>query len=551
MNKTSTADLKGLALFLFHDGLLDYSTAKSAITLAKENNMTLTQYLVEKNILSSEVIHDYCTTHFNLPLFDVKRYDANIVKDGMINLEMILHYRMVPLYKDNDGLHIGMSDPTDYPILSTISVCTGYPIHPVLMSEVELDKYLQIYSHQPVHYAEVQMALAKMPLQEQLPIEAHLDEPIIHLVDQLIEDAITKHVSDIHLEPFEHSCRIRFRQDGLLYEVASLPSAIALQMTSRLKVLANLNIAEKRLAQDGRIQFKFKNKIDIRINTCPTLFGEKVVLRLLNPKGISLSISELGFSNQEKEMFLEKLSEPQGLILVTGPTGSGKTTTLYSALQHLNHVSKNIISIEDPVEIEVNGINQININSKIGLDFPKALRSLLRQDPDVMMVGEIRDTETAEIATQAAMTGHLVLSTLHTNSAFETILRLQTMISQASFLNATSLIIAQRLIRKLCGHCKQLAAEASHSTFYQYTNTKQGCEQCHQGYKGRAAIFEFLPMTPALLTLLVQRTLVPSAINNLLAPGTLSLWEAGLKLVREGITSMAELTRVISKPQLS
>lgn len=334
-------------------------------------------------------------------------------------------------------------------------------------------------------------------------------ETIIDLVDHLIEDAVSKQISDIHIEPFQHQHRVRFRKDGLLYEVTLLPSLIAHQVISRLKVMAQLNIAERRLPQDGHIHYSFHQSVDIRINTCPTRGGEKIVLRLLNASKVKLDIVELGLNENQLRLLINTLSKPQGLILVTGPTGSGKTITLYSILNYLNHIEKNIITIEDPIEIEMEGINQVNINPKIGLDFASALRTFLRQDPDILMIGEIRDNETAAIATQAALTGHLVLATLHTNNASETLARLQSMeIDLYHLERSITLIMAQRLVRKLCDVCE-----------------KQGCEQCQQGYTGRVGIFEML------------------TLNDDETP--VSIWEAGMEKVKEGITSFAEIKRVL------
>lgn len=308
---------------------------------------------------------------------------------------------------------------------------------------------------------------------------------VIEYVDQLLNEAILKHISDIHIEPYEDYCRIRLRRNGLLYEAANIPIHLANQVIMRLKVMAQLNTAEKRLPLDGRLQINTAFKNDIRINTCPTLFGEKAVLRILDTKQINLDINSLGMTDFQKEIFLKKLSHPQGLILVTGPTGSGKTMTLYSALRHLNQIEKNIVTIEDPVEIELTGINQTNINPRIGLDFSITLRTLLRQDPDIIMIGEIRDVETATIALQAAQTGHLVLSTLHTNNAAEVLSRLHSMgIATHYLMNSISLIIAQRLIRTLCQHCKKL----------DNTPTHKGCGHCHHGYSNRIGIFELLSL---------------------------------------------------------
>ncbi len=356
------------------------------------------------------------------------------------------------------------------------------------------------------------------------------DEPLIKLVDQTIKNAILQEASDIHIEPFDHSCRIRYRRDGILHEVTQIPSHLAVRFITRLKVIAKLDITERRLPQDGRFQLY---DVDIRMNTCPTLFGEKVVLRLLNANKIALDISTLGFSDEQKKLFIENITRPQGMIIITGPTGSGKTVTLYSALNYLNSIEKNISTVEDPIEIQLEGINQININSKIGLKFSTVLRTLLRQDPDIIMLGEIRDEETARIAIQAAQTGHLVLATLHTNSAIEAITRLRSIgISSHDIITSVSLIISQRLLRKLCHHCKLLE------------NPHHGCTQCLNGYQGRIGIYEFFPMTEYLTELVLMNNI--TAFRHFMKDnGFSTLYESGMKLVRQGITSIDELKRVV------
>lgn len=376
------------------------------------------------------------------------------------------------------------------------------------------------------------------------------DEPLIRFVDHLIQHALQESASDIHIEPYEQICRIRYRQDGLLYEMAEIPINLVARLVTRLKVMAKLDISERRLPQDGRLQIqKEKNRaIDIRINTCPTLFGEKIVLRILDANKIALDIHSLGMSETQKNLFLEKISAPQGMILVTGPTGSGKTVTLYSALHFLNTSEKNISTVEDPVEIQLNGINQVNINPKIGLHFSTILRNFLRQDPDIIMIGEIRDTETADIAIQAAQTGHLVLSTLHANSAIETITRLQSMGGTTYNLTSSiSLIVAQRLIRKLCDHCKMphtLTAKKLIELGFKETDfilyRAKGCEHCQQGYQGRIGIYEMLSITESITHAILSGT-------TIFKENFLSLREMGLEKIRQGITSLAEINRVIQK----
>jgi len=361
------------------------------------------------------------------------------------------------------------------------------------------------------------------------------DEPLIKLVDDIIKNAIQQAASDIHIEPFANACRVRYRRDGILHEAPPIPNNLALRFITRLKVMAQLDITERRLPQDGHFQL---DNIDIRINTCPTLFGEKIVLRLLNANKISLNIAKLGFNPVQKKLFLKNITRPQGMVLITGPTGSGKTTTLYAALNYLNSIEKNISTVEDPIEIQLAGINQINTNSKIGLEFSTVLRTLLRQDPDIIMLGEIRDPETADIAIQAAQTGHLVLATLHTNNTVEAVTRLQFMGIRANdIISSVSLIVSQRLLRKLCQHCKQLESENCFRS--------QGCQQCWQGYKDRIGIYEFFPVTEKMNPLILTKNI--SAIRqHLKEDGFLTLYESGMKLVQQGITSMMELNRVVS-----
>lgn len=342
-----------------------------------------------------------------------------------------------------------------------------------------------------------------------------LDAEPIQLADQLIQHALTLSSSDIHIEPYEKNCRIRYRQDGLLQKIAEIPAHQASGLITRLKVMAKMDIAERRLPQDGRFQLE---KIDVRMNTCPTLYGEKAVLRLLDTTNISLDIDSLGLHENQKKIFLKTITRPQGLILVTGPTGSGKTVTLYSALNFLNKIEKNISTVEDPVEIELPGINQVNINPKINLTFSQVLRTFLRQDPDIIMVGEIRDAETAKIAVQAAQTGHLVFSTLHTNSAIETLNRLQSLnIAPYNIIHSISLIISQRLIRK----------------------------SSINGYLGRMAIFELLTLSDNLSELILQNANTATLLSQAKNEGFSTLYENGLKKVSEGLTTLTELHRVI------
>lgn len=450
--------------------------------------------------------------------FDLKNYDPEWLHQSQIKPEIIERYHVIPLHQDEHILHLGMTDLTNHEAISAIGFHTGLRIQPVLVNKDALNKIINTLCRPNILYSQLETALAKItPTEEKNSMSDHLDSndgPVIEFVDHLIKDAVAKHVSDIHIEPFENQCRIRFRRDGMLYNAALIPLHLATQVNTRLKIMSQLNIAEKRMPQDGRFKVYAGKKIDIRINTCPVLFGEKIALRILDAKDSALAIPSLGMTGDQQTLFIDKLARSHGLILVTGPTGSGKTMTLYSALHHLNQTEKNISTVEDPVEIELSGINQVNINPRIGLNFSTILKTILRQDPDIIMIGEIRDKETASIAVQAAQTGHLVLSTLHTNNASEAISRLQSMgISAYEFANITSLIIAQRLVRTLCAHCKHM----------------DGCEYCCHGYTGRTGIFELLP------------------VEQDKQYDYLKLWDAGMRKVNGGITTHAELIRVLGE----
>lgn len=355
------------------------------------------------------------------------------------------------------------------------------------------------------------------------------DEPVIQFVNRLLNDAVTQLVSDIHLESFIDSCRIRFRRDGLLYESARLPKHFALRIMTRLKIMAQLDISEKRLPQDGRLLFQHKEHIDLRISTCPGIHGEKIVLRILRHLARQHSLHELGMSARQCDIFEHALRQPQGLILVTGPTGSGKTATLYSALQILNQPEKNILTVEDPVEIDVNGMTQVPVNARIGLTFATVLRAFLRQDPDVIMIGEIRDAETAAIALQAAQTGHLVLSTLHTNHAVDTLKRLQTLqITPNQLAGSLILLAAQRLVRKQCPHCERM-----------------GCTHCRDGYQGRTGLFEIIPISAQTNQLMLEQSTLTEIMNQLTSEQHENLLESGHAKVKANITTQHELLRVL------
>lgn len=548
-------NLSGIAAYLLRDELLDAESTSKAIDAAIQQKISLITYLVRSNILSGQNILSCCVKYFALSVFDLTNFNLTVLQDSIIHPDLMLKHRVIPLYRNDDALHIGVSDPTNHDAISTISFHSGLSIHIMLVCETDLDIILSSLSRSNRIGTQLESALSRLaPVEDKSSVYEttdHDDGPVSEFVDRLIQNAIEQHVSDIHIEPFTHHCRIRFRRDGLLYEVATTPPHFAARMITRLKIMSHLNIAERRLPQDGRLSLQQSSLMDIRINTCPTLYGEKIVLRILDASKIKLDINALGFTPSQQSLFTAKLMQPQGLILVTGPTGSGKTITLYSALHFLNQIEKNISSVEDPVEIEFAGITQVNINPRIGLDFAMVLRSLLRQDPDIIMIGEIRDAQTASIAIQAAQTGHLVLSTLHTNSAIETIARLQSMgIAAYHFISAVSLIMAQRLVRKLCAHCKQ--AIQAPETIQQHSCISYrpvGCDRCQQGYQGRIAIFELIPISEKLASTILSGANSNQLLEILKKESWTLLWGSGMELVQKGITTRDELIRVVGNAE--
>lgn len=495
------------------------------------------------SIKDSAIVEIFMThAYLNYPTFDLDNYSIEWLKNDVLNAELVRHYRVIPLEKKNDYLKIGMATPIDQYAVDAVIFHTGLKVLPNIVTETQLNQFIDKYYGETPAEKNLKISLLKNIPWDDNPLAiqentVNYDEPLIKFVDNMIQHALQQRASDIHIEPYANVCRIRYRQDGLLSEIAEIPIHLASRIVTRLKVLAKMDITERRLPQDGRIPF---HAIDIRVNTCPTLFGEKIVLRLLDINKLSLEINELGLNDSQKKLLIHKISQPHGMILVTGPTGSGKTVTLYSALHYLNSIEKNISTVEDPVEIQLNGINQVNINPKIGLDFSNVLRTFLRQDPDILMVGEIRDQETAAISIQAATTGHLVLSTLHTNSAVEAITRLQSMqIALHNITSSLSLIIAQRLVRKLCAYCKKFETTGRYRAV--------GCNLCIQGYQGRIGVYELFPLTEKIIELILSHAHPTTILQQAKKEGFQSLYHSALEKVSEGITSIAEVNRVIQQ----
>ena len=495
---------------------------------------------------------------------DLAAFDTELLAKDIVSSDLVEKHRVLPLLKRGNRLFIAQSDPSNITAIDEIKFNTGMNVEPVLVEENKLailvEKFISSEETAFDDFGDEDLDVdIENPEEAQKNDEPGTgdDAPIVRFVNKMLLDAIKAGSSDLHFEPYEKRYRVRCRTDGVLHEVSSPPINLAGKIAARLKVMSQMDISERRVPQDGRIKMKIsKNKaIDFRVNTLPTLWGEKVVLRILDPSSAKMGIDALGYEENQKALYMEALSQPQGMILVTGPTGSGKTVSLYTGLNILNTEETNISTAEDPVEINLEGINQVNVNAKVGLDFGQALRSFLRQDPDIIMVGEIRDLDTASIAIKAAQTGHLVLSTLHTNSAPETLTRLANMgVPSFNIATSVSLIIAQRLGRRLCSACKQ-PADIPKQVLLDAGLTEEliengeffkpnGCDACNKGYKGRVGIYEVVKITPALSRIIMDNgnSLEIAAIAK--DEGFDNLRTSALKKVAQGVTSLEEANRV-------
>ncbi|UAW99045.1 type IV-A pilus assembly ATPase PilB [Halopseudomonas nanhaiensis] len=558
--------LSGLARRIVQDQLLDSQTAGKATTQANLDKIPLITYLVQKKLAEARDLAMVCAEEFGYPYLDLSVIDKDHQPKDLVSEKLIRQHGVLPLYKRGSRLYLAISDPTNQQALSDIQFSTGLMTDAVIVEDDKLHAAIEKFLDSPSGGLG-EMGDADL---EDLEIESGEDDkkeatatdtddaPIVRFVNKMLLDAVKIGSSDLHFEPYEKIYRVRFRTDGILHEVAKPPAQLGVKIAARLKVMSSMDMAERRKPQDGRIKLKIsKTKaIDFRVNTLPTLWGEKVVLRILDSESAKLGIDALGYEDDQKQMYLSALARPQGMILVTGPTGSGKTVSLYTGLNILNTMERNISTAEDPVEINLEGINQVNVNPKQGMDFAQALRAFLRQDPDVIMVGEIRDLETAEIAIKAAQTGHMVMSTLHTNSAAETLTRLRNM-GVPSFNIATSvnLIIAQRLARRLCKTCKKpvdlprevLTEEgftasqiAAGLTIYEPV----GCENCKDGYKGRVGIYEVVRITPAMQRIIMEDGNSIQISEVAQQDGFRTLRHSALIKAEQGVTSLAEVNRV-------
>ncbi|WP_372523939.1 type IV-A pilus assembly ATPase PilB [Sulfuricaulis sp.] len=573
MATASTAtNLSGLALRLVRDNLLSPTDAERIQAESLSKKTSFVTQLVESKKLDSATIAKVASEDFGIPLFEINSLDLEMAPVKLVDEKIIRRHRVLPLFKRGTRLFVAVSDPTNLQALDEIKFHTGLGTEPILVEEAKL----AIIIEKSLDAQDTSLAdLAGDDSLENLEIiageegaeaggtggeEGINDAPVVKFVNKVLMDAINRGASDIHIEPYEKTYRVRYRQDGMLTEIANPPLAMAARIAARLKILSRLDIAERRIPQDGRMKMRIsKNRaIDFRVSTLPTLWGEKIVMRILDPTSATLGVEKLGFEDFQKQLFLEAINRPYGMVLVTGPTGSGKTVTLYTGLNILNTPDNNISTAEDPVEINLAGINQVNINEKAGLNFASALRAFLRQDPDIIMVGEIRDLETAEIAIKAAQTGHMVLSTLHTNDAPSTLTRLANMgVPPFNIASAVNLIMAQRLARRLCPHCKKPIDIPKHALLKAGFKEEDlnglvihgavGCDACNGGYKGRVGIYQVMPVTPAIGEIIMRGGNQLDIQKQAEKEGVPDLRRSGLKKVKDGVTTLDEVERATNE----
>jgi type IV pilus assembly protein PilB len=572
MNNPTPVLLNGLARRLVADNILNSELAAKSVAQAKKDKIPFAQHLVSSGIVDARTLARIASEEFGSPVFDLDALNKEMIPQKLVDDKLIRKHRTLPIARRGNRLFLAITDPTDLHALDEIKFNTGINTEAVLVEadklQIAIDKYLNSQEESlgdalgglddDMDDLDVQ-SVSDTATREDTSTEAD-EAPIVKYINKVLLDAIKIGASDIHFEPYEKSYRIRFRTDGVLNEVSRPPVNLAFRMAARLKVMSQMDISERRLPQDGRIKLKVSKTraIDFRVNTLPTLFGEKIVLRILDPSSAKLGIDALGYEDVQKKLYMDALAQSQGMILVTGPTGSGKTVSLYTGLNILNTSEVNISTAEDPVEINLEGINQVQMNTRVGLTFAEALRSFLRQDPDIIMVGEIRDLETAEIAIKAAQTGHLVLSTLHTNSAPETLTRLLNMgVPAFNVATSVSLIIAQRLARRLCPACKKPATDIPADILTQEGFDEigipraefqlfhpGGCEKCNNGYKGRVGVYEVVRITPLIANLIMEGGNSLQIARAAKEAGFNNLRVSALRKVAMGLTSLEEANRV-------
>ncbi|MEM8561914.1 MAG: type IV-A pilus assembly ATPase PilB [Pseudomonadota bacterium] len=572
MNEKAIGQLSGLAGRLVAEGLLSAQAASQAQKDASLEHMPFVQYLVERQNVDSQRLAEVASHEFGVPLFDLSTFNKTNMPEGLVEVSLVTKHHALPLMRRGNRLFIAISDPTNLAALDEIKFHTGINTDGILIEERALTAAIAewvdaqdqlddgLSDLESAHLDDIDVSAVSDDADgDDAAANDNIDEtPIVRFVNKVLIDAIKQGASDIHFEPYERNYRVRFRTDGILREVVKPPRNLSPRLAARLKVMSQMDISERRMPQDGRIQMKLSRSraIDFRVNTLPTLFGEKIVLRILDPTSAQMGIDALGYEEDQKDMYLKALNQPQGMILVTGPTGSGKTVSLYTGLSILNTAERNISTAEDPVEINLEGINQVHVNPKVGLNFAEALRSFLRQDPDIIMVGEIRDLETAEIGIKAAQTGHLVLSTLHTNSAAETVTRLLNMgVPAFNVASSVSLIIAQRLARRLCQECAEPVTDIPQEALLKMGFTEEllkgatikkavGCSSCHEGYKGRIGIYEVVRVTPSIAKLIMEQGNSLQIHEQARAEGFNDLRASALAKVAQGLTSLEEASRI-------
>jgi len=573
MNTVVSANLvgiTGIARRLVQDGALEEATARTAMAQAADAKVPLSQWLADKKLVTAAHMAAANAMEFGMPLLDVSVFDANQSAIKLVSEELLRRHQVLPLFKRGGKLFVGTSNPTQQ--LDEIKFQTNLVVEPILVDEEQIRRTLDLWlasndslgdslggDEEGMGDLDIAAGDEDMAGGGDSGIDAKGDDtPVVKFVNKVLVDAIRKGASDIHFEPYEDDYRVRLRIDGLLKTVAKAPVKLNQRIAARLKVMSQLDIAEKRVPQDGRIKLNLSKskQIDFRVSTLPTLFGEKIVLRILDGSAAKLGIDKLGYEPDQQKLFLDAIHKPYGMVLVTGPTGSGKTVSLYTALGILNDDTRNISTAEDPVEIRLPGVNQVQQNNKRGMTFAAALRSFLRQDPDIIMVGEIRDLETAEIAIKAAQTGHMVLSTLHTNDAPQTIARLMNMgIAPFNITSSVTLVIAQRLARRLCSSCKRPAHLPENALLAEGFTPAQidagitlyepvGCDECTEGYKGRTGIYQVMPMNDDIAAIVLQGGNAMDIAEAAQKIGVNDLRQSALVKTAQGITSLAEINRV-------
>ena len=558
-----------LGQLLVNNNIITEKQLEEALELQKKEGGRIGSNLITLGFLADEMLVKFLSEQYNVSAVSLshENIDDSIIK--LIPYDVAYKYQIFPVSRIGATLTIAMTDPSNVFAIDDVKFMTGYEVKPVIASETAIKEAITKYYEQSDALQTVVDSMAGIDegmdlihdeeedINESELKNAGEDAPVVKLVNLILGEAILRGASDIHMEPYEKTYRIRYRVDGVLYDVMQPPARMKAALSSRVKIMAELDIAERRVPQDGRIKLKVKDKaVDLRVSTLPTLYGEKIVMRILDQSNLNLDLTKLGFEENALKDFQEAISSPFGMVLVTGPTGSGKTTTLYSALSTVNTVDVNIMTAEDPVEYNLLGVNQVHVKEDIGLTFAAALKSFLRQDPDIVMVGEIRDFETGEIAVKAALTGHLVLSTLHTNDAPGTISRLLNMGIEPFLISASVvLILAQRLARKICGECKEIEnipestlsnagfSEEDAATVKCYKG--QGCTACGgTGYKGRVALYEVMPVKDEIKELILKGASTMELKKEAIALGMQTLRAAGLAKIKEGVTTLDEVLRV-------